>query len=126
MGNIIKFSPKPELDSENFKKIVFDLKWTKKIRTMGNISQVFYSGILENEDKKIHVSIRPSMVMRVTESFKNRDIEGRAIKENQRPREIVNFGSTVEIRIDNSFLNKVEEIANNEEKKQPEVFKWSD
>lgn len=126
MNNIIDFNPKPELNVIKLKQIVPTLKWTKKIRKMGSISQIFYSGIYENEDKKIHISVRPSMMMRVIETFKNRDTEGRAIPEGKKPREIVNFGSTVEIRIDQSFLDKIASLANDEEKDKPVILSWSD
>jgi len=127
MKDLIYFDEdsKPTLNIKTFKEQLELFPWTKKIRKLGNQEQVFYIATLNTDTKTIHISIRPTLRMQLSESFKNRDTEGRAIKEGSRPREVVSFGSTVEVLVDSTLINKIESIAKDIELKKPVVVSWS-
>ena len=125
MKNLIKFDDNPELDLVVFKEMVNELPWYKKIRKLGSVEQTFFIATLETDEKIIHISIRPSKRMQISESFKNRDTEGRAIPEGRQVREVVNFGATVEILVDDSLINKINSIAKDYVKPKQQVISWS-
>lgn len=92
---------------DHFKEIYKTLNWQKAPRKLGpDHSEFFYVGTFENDEKRINIQIRPSMRMKVMESFKGFDKNGKKIKDGQ-----FNFGTTVEILIDEDFAKKIKEIA---------------
>lgn len=92
---------------EEFKKVHKELKWQKAPRKLGiNHSDFFYVGSYEDSEKKINIQIRPSMRMKVQESFKGFDKNGKKV-----PNGEFQFGTTVEVVVDNKFVDKIKELA---------------
>jgi len=110
------------LDFEEFKKFLNKLEWKKVPRKLGpDHSEYFYIANYEDEEKKIRIQVRPSLRMKVTESFKNRTIHGNIPPEGYRG-QLVDFGSTAEVLIDKSVIEKLKKIAKSPDKNNTKVF----
>ena len=111
------------LDFKEFKKFFMKLEWKKVPRKLGpDHSQFFYVAKYEDEEKIIKVTIRPSNVMQLSESFKNRVINtGKAPPKGYKGA-LADFGTTVEVRVDQSVITKLEKIAKVREKNKNKVF----
>jgi len=113
-----------KLNLEEFKKIYKDLEWLRVPRTLGvDHSEYFYVGKKYSDDHRINVQVRPTMRMKVAESFKKYDRNGKEV-DPKRAKEVFWFGSTVEVVIDNSVLDKIKEIAVEKKEDLKQKVSW--
>lgn len=97
-----------KLNITEFKAIFNDIAWTRLPRKLGpNHTEYFYVGSLENESLKIQVTIRPSLVMAISETFKNRVMTDGSIPLEGYRGPLVDWGSSLEMRVDQKFLDEV-------------------
>ena len=117
-----------KLNIEEFKTLVPNMTWLKLPRNLGtNHSEYFYSGKFEDDSKLIQVTVRPSLWISVTESFKNRrPQDGLPPTEEDiaKNRPLVDWGSYIEINIDENFLNKIKELAKSPESRTSQTVSW--
>lgn len=101
-----------KLDVKEFKEIFESISWIKLPRNLGkNHSEFFYSGKYETDDKKISITLRPSMVMAISETFKNRHPSDGSIPTESYRGPLVEWGGTIEVLMDAKFLKAVEKLA---------------
>lgn len=113
-----------KLNIDYFKLIFDSIIWKKKIRVLSeNRKEVFYIGKFENEDKVIKITIRPSMRMQVSESFKNRTLEGKVPPKDFKG-QLCEFGSTIEVIVDKSVVDQISQKSKNYETEKPQVISW--
>lgn len=114
-----------KLDLKKFKEIYTALEWTRVPRKLSaNHSSYFYIGKYEDNDILVKVQIRPSMRMKVQESYKHCDIKGNKIDKNLYKGDTYTFGSTVEVIVDNIFLDKIKEVAKELQEKDIQKVSW--
>ena len=114
-----------KLNTELFKTIYSDLIWQRLPRQLGpNHQQYFYVGEYDDGIKTIRVQIRPSMWMKVTESYKKYDKNGKEI-DNKYTGQIYSFGKTVEVLIDDNVLDKIKKLAIPQNKNDIQRISWS-
>jgi len=112
------------LDFEELKSFFKELEWKKVPRKLGpDHLDFFYVGYYESDEKIVEIKVRPSLRMQVTESFKNRI----ATTGKEPPKEykgiLANFGSTIEVVIDKSVIEKLKKLAKPKDK--PIIKKFS-
>ena len=113
-----------QLNIEEFKSIFNDLSWYKLPRKLNqDHSEFFYIGKLDTPEKIIKITVRPSMCMQVEETFKNMTLEGLTPPANYKGR-LCEWGTTVEVRIDNLLLDKVKEVSQEYEKRKTQFVSW--
>lgn len=101
------------LDIKEFKSMMTKFNWRRVPRWFGpDRKDVFYIVKYEDEEKKIEVSVRPSLRMKVNESFKNYTTKGAPAPENYTGT-TVDWGTSVEVLIDEKFLNEIQKLAKN-------------
>jgi len=101
-----------KLNIEEFKSLAPTLNWLKLPRKLGpNHTEYFYSSKYEDSSTIIKVTIRPSLWMSVSESFKNRMPMDGSIPKPDYKGPVVEWGSYAEMAIDESVLNKIKEWA---------------
>lgn len=113
-----------EFKISHFKKMYKEMEWVRVPRSLGpRHKDFFYVGSFEDDNKKVVIKIRPTMFMVVQEIIKNCDKNGDAPPKNYRGT-TYEFGHTVEVKIDETFLNKIKEVASSEliEKRQKVVW----
>jgi len=99
------------LDFDYFKKIHKELVWKKVPRELSKkVKEYFYTGEYEDSKRIIKVSIRPTKYMKIQETFKGRKPDGSAPNKLYKG-PLVNWGSTVEVLIDDSVLNEIKKLA---------------
>ena len=108
---------------KEFKKIYKSMNWKKVCRKTGSSMDFFYIGILDNENKKIKVKIRPSMRMMVEETGKNFDKNGIALKENYDGIKY-EFGTTIEVLINEKFLSQIQKLCKDTNENNIEKVNW--
>lgn len=115
-----------KLNIKELKSQVTSIKWTKVPRELGpRHKQFFYVGSYEDEDKIIDISIRPSMWMQVKESFKNRDVvTGKKVTKPKSNQKYVTFGSSTQVRVNESFVEKIKELAQEMEQREIQTISW--
>lgn len=111
------------LNIQLFKELVPTLTWKIYPRQIGTCTQHFYITKYEDEEKIIEVSIRPSLRAQIIETFKNRTPTGNIPPSNYNG-PLVEYGSSVEIIIDNKFLDKIKSLAKVEDSKNTQVISW--
>lgn len=101
-----------KLNIQEFKETFSSISWTRLPRQLGpNHTEYFYSGLLETEDKRIQVTIRPSGVMALSETFKNRTPMNGSSPQPGYTGPLVDWGASVEVRVDKNFIDEVEAVA---------------
>jgi len=104
-----------QLDMEVFKSEYQNWDWRKVPRKLNeDIKEFFFVANYQDDFRIISVKIRPSMRMALTESFKNRDLNGNEAPEGTKVpnnKFKYDYGSTVTVLIDDNFLDKIKEIA---------------
>lgn len=99
-----------------FKKFYKEIKWRKIERTLSKTKkEIFYVGKYNDDSSRIKIKIRPSMIMQISESYNGYDKNGNKLPKDHNGNSYF-FGNTIEVKIDDQFLSKIEEISevNNE------------
>lgn len=100
------------------------LYWTKYPRKLGkDFSEFFYSGNFEDEKRIVKVTIRPSLWMSVSESFKNLKPNGKT-PEDGYTGTLVNCGTSVEVQVDENFRKNIEAISKPPKEKLIQKVFW--
>jgi hypothetical protein len=114
-----------KLNIEDFKKLFSSITWTKLPRNLGvNHKEYFYSGKYENPEMVVSVTIRPSMNMAISESFKNRMPMDGSIPPDGYRGPLVNWGSSVELMVDENFIKEVDNVAGQLMNKTIQKLEW--
>lgn len=116
-----------KLDVVEFKNFYKNLKWTKVVRRVGSTEELWYKGEYEDEDKIVKATIRPSMRMQLTETFKNRLANGTAPKKGQKPSKtspFVEYGSTVQVIVNEQLVETIDKVSTKLQKKKPQKVEW--
>lgn len=100
-----------QLNFQQFKKIHKRLEWKKVPRELNQkVKDYFYIGTYEDENILVKVSIRPTKYMKVEETFKGRKLDG-SVPNKIFKGQTCNWGSTVEVLIDDSVLDEIKKLA---------------
>ena len=101
-----------KLNMTNFKKIFNTLDWLRVPRKLNqDVTDYFYIGKYEDEEKIIKVKVRPDMHMAVEETLKNMTLDGKKPPKGAVSKKLCNWGASVEVLIDDSVLNRIKKIA---------------
>lgn len=113
------------LNIVEFKKLFSNITWTKLPRKLNvNHSDFFYTGVYETPDTVVKITVRPSMNMAISETFKNRmPMDGSIPPDNYRG-VLVEWGSTVEIKVDEKFIANVDAVAEKLVSKPTQSLEW--
>ena len=112
------------LDISSFKEFFDQIKWLRVPRTLGlDHAQFFYLGSYEDSEKRVKITLRPSMYMAVEETLKNRTKTGEAPVDSYRGT-LYDYGSSVEVKIDDSMLEKIKSIAKEQPATSPQKLTW--
>lgn len=96
-----------KLNFAGFKRFYKKMDWVEAHRKLSeNKSDSFFVGTFEDSKKKIKVIVRPSMIMMLSESVKNMTEEGKKPDRAYKGK-LCEFGTTIEVKIDNIFLDKI-------------------
>jgi hypothetical protein len=114
-----------KLNIDEFKAFFPNINWKRVPRKLGpNHSEFFHMGNYEDPEKIIAITIRPSKIMAVSETFRNRlPTDGSVPKEGYRG-QLVDWGSTVEVRVDESFLKAVADAAKPMPVREHQTVSW--
>ena len=114
-----------EFDLPEFKKFYKKMNWIKAPRKLGEkYTDYFYIGKYEDDEKIINISIfTPAMEMQVTESFKGFDKNGKKVSKEYKGK-TYQFGTTVQVRITESFLDKIKEISKFRPENKKQIISW--
>jgi len=113
-----------KLDFNKFKETYKSLKWVRVPRQLGpNHSDFFYVGSLKDKSHTINIQVRPSMRMKVSESFKKYDRNGKEL-ETKNEESLFWFGSTVEVIIDDTVLDKIKKVATHKLDNDKQKVSW--
>lgn len=108
----------------HFKKFYEKMQWTRVPRQLGpKHSAFFYYGKYEDEFKIINIRIRPTMFMVVEETVKGCDKNGNKVAPNYKG-PTFEFGTTVEVQIDEAFLKKIKDLAKPEISNSIQKVSW--
>lgn len=111
-------------DFEKFKSFYLELDWIQVPRKLGvDHTDYFYIGKWEDEDDLIHIQIRPSMRMKVSESHKHCDRDGNKIPRDSKDKKF-EFGTTVEVLVNKGFVEKIKEIAKPKKENNIQRVNW--
>lgn len=111
-----------EFNLNYFKQIYKDLEWKRVPRELGpRHSSFFYVGYSEDDKHRIKIKIRPTMYMSVEETYKGFTKDG---KEGKRPGDTYEFGTTVEVKIDESVLDKIKAVAKEDDGEKLQKVSW--
>jgi len=113
-----------KLNLAGFKRFYKKINWIKAHRKLSeNKSDSFFIGTFEDSKKKIKVVIRPSMIMMLSESFKNMTEEGKKPDKSYKGK-LCEFGTTIEVKIDDMFLDKIIELSKEHRNNETEKISW--
>ncbi len=98
------------LNLDEFKKVFKDLPWKKTPRWVGKKEESFYIVEVEDDVKKIKISVRPSKRMQISEILKNYTVKGKPAPEGYSG-QIVEWGSTVEILVNDKFIDDIDKLS---------------
>jgi hypothetical protein len=113
-----------ELQKEAFKDIIPQMEWYfVDVRLSQNKSGRSYSGKLETDSKIVLVRIRPTLLMTLSESFKNCDVAGNLVAPGTD--RTVDFGTSVEVKLTPDFLKKMLKLAKPKKKTNAtRILEW--
>jgi hypothetical protein len=104
-----------KLNLDEFKARFDEFTWIKVPRQLGpNHTDFFFVCKHEDEDWIIEIKTRPSKRMKVSESYKHCDIKGNIVPKETKEKFV--FGTTVEVVISDSVLDKISQVAKEKEK----------
>lgn len=113
-----------KLDIEEFKTFFDKLKWLKLPRKLGqNHTEHFYVGKYEDDERIIKITLRPSLRMQVSESFKNYTLRGELAPKDYK-QETCNWGATIEVIASKSMAEKILEVCEELPEKTKQVLEW--
>jgi hypothetical protein len=113
-----------QLDINEFKRFYRQITWQKLPRQLNeNHTDYFYIGQYEDEDRIIKITLRPNNSMQVSESFKGYSKDGHKLPSHKK-HEGVNWGTTVQLRIDEKAFEKIKEIAKEKPKINTQFLTW--
>ena len=113
-----------QLNLEEFKGFYKQMNWKVMHRKLSDtISDTFYVGIYKDKKRNIKVTIRPSMVMMISESTKGLTEKGKKPWFGYKG-ELFDFGTTIEVKIDDQFLNRIKEEASTDDGEQIQQVAW--
>jgi predicted methyltransferase len=113
-----------QLDAQEFKKFYKQINWQKLPRQLNkNHSDYFYIGQYEDDEKIIGITLRPNKAMQVSESFKGYSKHGKKLPKNSKEKK-VNWGTTVQLRVDQKTFDKIKEIAKEKPKINTQFLTW--
>jgi len=114
------------LNIKEFKQFFKKLDWVRVPRTLTqDHTDYFYVGLYEDEELLVKVSIRPSLYMQVFETFKNRTVEGKVADKGTTSQRLVNWSSSVEVLVDDSFMKKVKSVAKEQKLNTHQTVSWN-
>jgi len=113
------------LNVEAFKEFFNKLNWVKTPRKLSQDHiDYFYIGSYEDDKKVIKVSVRPSKRMQISESFKNRTVDGEIPNPKASKRGLVNWGSTVTVVVDDKFIQAVKDVSEFRSSEKIQKLSW--
>jgi len=113
-----------ELNVKEFKDFFCNLEWIKVPRTLSNeTSDYFYVGTYETEDRKVHVSVRPSMRMQITDTNKKCTKNGDTPLDTYNGR-FYHYSTSAEVLVEKSLINKIESVAKELPKQKNQTVSW--
>jgi hypothetical protein len=114
-----------QLDIAKFREFFPQITWTKLPRTLGpDHKEFFYTGIYEDDEKRVNLTIRPSKIMAISETYKNRlPMDGGVPPENYRGA-VVEWGASVELKVDDKFIAEVETVAQKLVPRTKQTLEW--
>jgi len=114
------------LDIKEFKDFFDKIEWIKAPRNLSTkIKEFFYLATYEDDNKVIKISIRPSMRMKISESFKNKLVDGSDPKNKEDKNAKYEFGTTIEVLIDNELLDRIKKKAQPPKENSIQKVIWS-
>ena len=118
-----------KINVEELKKLVPQMNWIYAPRVLSiKHTDHFYIGNFENDNKKVSITIRPSMRMEVKETYKNRVHNTGELpdpKKKYKLGELTDFGYYAQAVVETSFLDKVKELAVANKGKDTQKIGWS-
>ena len=106
------------LDAVVFKERLAEFKWLRVPRNLTQDHQDhFYIVNYEDEDYKIRISIRPSKLMSVSESYKHCNLKGDRVSKEYKGEKFT-FGRNVEVQLGTNILTKIEDLSVDFKKEQ--------
>lgn len=114
-----------KLNIKKFKEFFPKLEWVRVPRTLTHDhTDYFYIGTYEDKDLKVSATIRPSMFMQLYETQKNMTQEGKKPTTASKSLRLVNWSSSVEVKVDDSFVSKVKSVAKEQPVNKNEIVSW--
>jgi hypothetical protein len=114
------------LNIKAFKDFFSKLDWVRVPRTLTQDHvDYFYIGSYEDEELKVSINIRPTYYMQVFETFKNRTLDGKKPTSISSKSKLVNWSSSVEVKVDDSFMDKVKSVAKDKPIQTSQIVTWS-
>jgi len=113
------------LNVKEFKKLVKKFKWVKYVKvTSPEKSETYYSATFKEGVREVKISIRPSGIMQISESEAKYNQMGKEVDLNTYKKEIFSFGTTIRVRLDDTFLKKIDKLAKPFKKDVLQDIKW--
>ena len=110
------FKEPGQLDTSALKSLFYDLEWIYVPRQLSEkFKDFYYVGKYEDNDRIIFVKVRPTKQANITESLID------AVPAGGSGGKAANYGSYCCVKVENSFLDKIKEVA----KEQPRIDKQS-
>ena len=114
-----------ELNFAEFKEFFPKINWLKLPRKLGvNHTEFFYKGTYEDDSIRIDITVRPSKIMAVAETFKKRMPNDGSIPIEGYRGQVVEWGSSVEIKVSDTFILDIEAVAGSFVNKATKVLEW--
>ena len=99
-----------KLNMEVFKDLFFSIKWTKLPRQLGpNHTEYFYTGVLEDTERRIAITVRPTQIMAVSENLKDRHPQDGRVPDEAYKGFLVEWGFYTEVKVPDSFMKDLDE-----------------
>jgi hypothetical protein len=114
-----------KLNVPEFKEFFDQIQWKRVPRSLGpNHSEFFHVGSYEDSDKIIAITIRPSKIMALSETFKNRMLNDGSVPPEGYKGQTNNWGTSVEVLVDDKFIQAVVEAAKPLPAREHQVLTW--
>lgn len=113
------------LDISEFKVLFPSIVWTKLPRTLGvDHKEYFYTGLYEDDEKRVNITIRPSKIMAISENFKKRMPQDGSIPKEGYNGMLVEWGSSTEVKIDDKLIAEIDMKAGLLAPRVKQVIEW--
>jgi hypothetical protein len=114
-----------KLNMDVFKDLFFSIKWTKLPRVLGpNHTDYFYTGVLEDAERRIAITVRPTQIMAVSENLKGRHPQNGAVPDENYKGMLVEWGYYVEVKVPDSFMKDLDEWSQVPIANAAQVLEW--